>query len=89
MPRRVLLALLRGYQVLLSPWLGGSCRYWPTCSEYAREAIERHGVLAGCWLAARRLARCHPWGAGGFDPVPEYLRGHVASDDSVRTKRDL
>lgn len=73
LPRRLLLALLRGYQFLLSPWVGGACRYWPTCSEYAREAIERHGAAAGSWLALRRLVRCHPYGAGGVDPVPTHF----------------
>jgi len=68
---RGLLAAIRAYQFLLSPWIGGSCRYWPTCSEYAREAIERHGAARGSYLAARRLARCHPYGRGGVDAVPE------------------
>jgi len=71
LPARALQALIRAYQFLLSPWVGGSCRYWPTCSEYAREAIERHGAARGSYLAARRLARCHPYGRGGVDPVPE------------------
>lgn len=66
----LLLALLRAYQYFASPWVGGSCRYWPTCSEYSREAIERHGALRGSWLTAARLARCHPYGRGGVDPVP-------------------
>jgi putative membrane protein insertion efficiency factor len=74
LPRRLLLALLRAYRFFLSPWIGGSCRYWPTCSDYAREAIERHGAAAGSWLALCRLARCHPYGAGGVDPVPERFR---------------
>jgi putative membrane protein insertion efficiency factor len=69
--RAVLQLLIRSYQFLLSPWVGGACRYWPTCSEYALEALERHGTLAGSWLAVRRLARCHPYGRGGVDPVPE------------------
>ena len=68
--RAVLQALIRAYQFLLSPWIGGACRYWPTCSDYALEALERHGSLAGGWLALRRLARCHPYGTGGVDPVP-------------------
>jgi putative membrane protein insertion efficiency factor len=72
--RYVLLALIRAYQFLLSPWVGGSCRYWPTCSHYAREAIEQHGALKGGWMMLARLARCHPWGAGGVDPVPQQFR---------------
>ena len=67
---RLLLALIRGYRYFLSPWGGRSCRFTPTCSEYAMEAIERHGALQGGWLALRRIARCHPWCPGGFDPVP-------------------
>lgn len=66
----VLLALIRCYQFLLSPWLGNQCRFYPTCSEYAQQAITLHGSLKGSWLAGRRLCRCHPWHAGGFDPVP-------------------
>jgi uncharacterized protein len=62
--------LIRSYQLLVSPLLPAACRYLPTCSEYAQEAIERHGVLAGSWLALCRLARCHPWGGSGYDPVP-------------------
>jgi putative membrane protein insertion efficiency factor len=69
-PRTAAVLLIRAYQWLLSPWLGPACRYEPTCSRYAIEAIERHGVLRGAVLAARRLARCHPLGASGFDPVP-------------------
>ncbi len=68
---RLLLALIRGYQLLLSPLLGANCRYQPTCSAYAREAIERHGTLRGTILAVRRISRCHPWGGSGYDPVPE------------------
>jgi len=72
--RHVLLGLIRVYQYLLSPWVGGSCRYWPTCSEYAREAVERHGGLRGGWMLMTRLARCHPYGRGGVDPVPMQFR---------------
>lgn len=69
--RAILIALIRAYQLLLSPLLGNHCRFYPSCSQYAREALERHGVLRGGWLAIRRLSRCHPWHPGGLDPVPE------------------
>ena len=72
--KALLLALLRAYQYLLSPWVGGSCRYWPTCSEYSREAIEEHGAARGAYMTIARLARCHPYGAGGVDPVPAQFR---------------
>jgi len=68
--KSVLLAALRVYQWLLSPWLGNQCRYWPTCSEYARQAIAGHGALRGSVLAVGRLLRCQPWSTGGLDPVP-------------------
>jgi putative membrane protein insertion efficiency factor len=68
--RRLLSLLLRGYQLTISPLLGASCRFHPTCSEYAREAIMKHGVMRGAWLAVRRLGRCHPWHPGGIDQVP-------------------
>jgi len=69
-PRRALAALIRAYQRLVSPALPSSCRFHPSCSQYALEAVTRHGALWGSWLAARRLARCHPFHPGGFDPVP-------------------
>jgi len=68
--RALLLGLIRLYQLTLSPWLGTRCRYDPTCSKYAAEALERFGVVRGVWLAAKRLGRCHPWGRSGYDPVP-------------------
>ena len=68
--RWVLIFLVRGYQVVLSPLLPASCRFYPSCSAYALEALERHGALRGSWLALRRLARCHPFRPGGYDPVP-------------------
>jgi putative membrane protein insertion efficiency factor len=68
--RRVLTSLLRAYRYVVSPLLGPNCRYHPSCSCYAQEAIERHGALAGSYLAVRRLLRCHPWREGGYDPVP-------------------
>ncbi len=61
---------IRGYQLLLRPVLGANCRFYPSCSDYAREAIEIHGVAHGSWLAARRLCKCHPYHPGGYDPVP-------------------
>jgi len=67
---KLLILLVRGYQVGISPLLPASCRYYPTCSAYAVEAIERHGPARGGWLALRRIARCHPFRPGGFDPVP-------------------
>lgn len=69
--RRLLILALRMYKVAISPLLPAACRYTPTCSEYAVEAIAKHGVLRGVVLAAMRLARCHPFHRGGFDPVPE------------------
>jgi uncharacterized protein len=68
--RSIAIFLIRGYQLLLSPVLGNNCRFHPTCSEYAMEAIRAHGVLRGGWLTVRRIGRCHPWGGAGHDPVP-------------------
>ena len=67
---RVVIVLVRGYQLLISPWLVQNCRFTPTCSEYLIEAVRRHGVVRGLWLGARRIGRCHPWHPGGHDPVP-------------------
>ncbi|MFM8301374.1 MAG: membrane protein insertion efficiency factor YidD [Gemmatimonadota bacterium] len=71
--RLLFILIVRGYQVAISPLLPPSCRYHPTCSHYAIEALERHGAWRGGWLAVRRIARCHPFRAGGFDPVPDIL----------------
>ncbi|MCB1897912.1 membrane protein insertion efficiency factor YidD [Cognatazoarcus halotolerans] len=68
--KTILLALLRFYQYAISPMLGRNCRYHPTCSAYAVEAVERHGALKGGWLALKRVGRCHPFKPGGYDPVP-------------------
>ena len=69
--KRLGLVLIRGYQRLISPILGSRCRYYPTCSDYAYEAVDRHGLFKGFWLAARRLGRCNSAGGKGYDPVPE------------------
>jgi uncharacterized protein len=70
LPQRALIALVRAYRLLLSPWLGNACRFEPSCSVYALQALERHGATAGSYLTVCRLARCHPWCTPGFDPVP-------------------
>lgn len=67
---RLLSALVRAYRLLLSPWLGASCRFEPTCSAYALQALERHGAVCGSYLGLKRIARCQPWCEGGHDPVP-------------------
>jgi len=69
-PRRLLALAIRGYQRFLSPALPPSCRFYPSCSQYALEAVTRYGAVKGTWLATRRLVRCHPFHPGGFDPVP-------------------
>lgn len=69
-PQQLLIGAVKAYRLLLSPWLGSSCRFEPTCSAYALTALETHGAATGAYLSARRLLRCHPWCAGGCDPVP-------------------
>ncbi len=69
---------VRAYRLAFSPWVGNSCRYQPTCSAYALEALEKHGAVRGSWLAVRRIGRCHPMGGDGYDPVPNAKR----SDDA-------
>ena len=76
--QRVALALLSAYKFMLSPLFAGSCRFLPSCSDYAREAVAVHGTVKGVWLAARRLSRCHPLGSSGVDPVPKRA-GRMAS----------
>lgn len=79
-PRLAAIGLIRFYQYFISPFWPGVCRYGPSCSEYGREAIERHGLLRGGWLTLRRLLRCHPWGGSGYDPVPPVLPRHGHGD---------
>ena len=93
-PRQGLVALVRFYRYFLSPWLGSACRFEPTCSAYALQALERHGAAAGTALTAARLLRCHPWCAGGHDPVPDTpprlftrLPAKSAADNEPRTTR--
>jgi putative membrane protein insertion efficiency factor len=76
--RHLLRLLIRAYQLGISPLLGARCRFYPSCSQYALEAVSRHGSFKGSWLAMRRLARCHPFHAGGYDPVPTDARSNAA-----------
>lgn len=71
LPRRCARLSIRCYQVAISPYLGSNCRFYPCCSRYALEAIDRYGAFKGAMLAMKRIARCHPWNAGGYDPVPQ------------------
>jgi putative membrane protein insertion efficiency factor len=79
--QHVALWCLKGYKLLLSPLFAGSCRFLPSCSEYAREAVVTHGVVKGSWLAVRRLARCHPFGGSGLDSVPPHRTRHPSETD--------
>ena len=93
LPQRILLSLVRGYRLLLSPWLGSSCRFEPSCSAYALQALQQHGAASGGYLTLHRIARCHPFCRGGHDPVPAAIpplfaipRTHGTDDpDSEKT----
>ena len=78
--RSIALLPVRAYQWTISPILPASCRYLPTCSQYALDAVEQHGIVAGGWLALRRLLRCHPWGGSGYDPVPPAVHMNMHRD---------
>jgi putative membrane protein insertion efficiency factor len=76
MMQQLLMAGIKAYRLILSPWLGSSCRFTPTCSAYALQALESHGASAGSYLTLKRLSRCHPWCNGGHDPVPDKHQAH-------------
>ncbi|MBX9870236.1 MAG: membrane protein insertion efficiency factor YidD [Burkholderiaceae bacterium] len=86
--KSALLLAIRGYQFVISPLLGQNCRFYPTCSNYALEAIYTHGAGKGSWLAARRLCKCHPWHAGGVDLVPPKGSANSANPANETTKSD-
>lgn len=85
----ILLGAIRTYQWLLSPWIGNQCLYWPTCSEYARQAIERHGAARGALMGAARLLRCRPGATGGIDPVPPHFSLRCACTDPAHAEFPL
>jgi putative membrane protein insertion efficiency factor len=94
LPRQALMTLVLAYRTLLKPWLGNACRFEPTCSAYALQALERHGAVVGSGLAAGRLLRCHPWCDGGRDPVPQqvpalFTRLGLGSRDTSLQKKKL
>jgi uncharacterized protein len=94
LPQRLLVGLVLGYRLLLKPWLGNACRFEPTCSAYALQALRQHGALAGGSLAAGRLLRCHPWCQGGIDQVPQrppglFTRLGLGERDSPLDKKKL
>ncbi len=76
LPALTLQLIIRAYRLFVAPLLGPRCRFFPSCSAYASEAIARHGALGGSWLAAKRIAHCHPWCDGGYDPVPDVAPRH-------------
>jgi len=78
--RKLALLLIRFYRYAISPMMASHCRFYPSCSAYAEQAISQHGLLRGGWLAVRRLSRCHPWHAGGYDPVPDCPHCHHAAE---------
>jgi len=88
MTAKLLIALIRVYQLTLSPFVGGACRFVPSCSAYAKEAIERHGAWHGSMLAARRLSKCHPFGPSGVDPVPDAPLAPRASHAPLAQRRN-
>ena len=86
LPQKTLVLLVKGYRLLLSPWLGSSCRFEPTCSAYSLQALQQHGAVKGSYLTLHRLARCHPWCHGGYDPVPSSVPKTAARRFSLFTR---
>lgn len=86
--RKILVLLIRGYQYVISPYLAPSCRYTPTCSNYAIESFQRFGVIRGLYLSVRRVVSCHPWHHGGYDPVPEEFSLKKTVTDQSRISAD-
>lgn len=84
----VLIGLLKAYRAAISPLYGQVCRYHPSCSAYALEAVTRHGSIRGTWLAVRRVGRCHPWAAGGYDPVPGSVPSAATPDSDPAARPD-
>jgi hypothetical protein len=80
--RRLILTLIAGYSRFISPLTGRSCRFYPTCSDYARQAVEEFGTLKGGWMAIRRIGKCHPWHPGGFDPVKNHSHNGTKDSDT-------
>lgn len=85
---KLIIGLVRFYQMAISPWLGSSCRYTPTCSQYMIEAVDEWGPLKGFWLGIKRIGRCHPWGDHGHDPVPKRLPGKEINDNDEVVPRN-
>ena len=85
--KRLIKICIRGYQLIISPIIGQRCRFQPTCSSYALEAVEEHGVIKGTYLGMKRVLRCHPWGSGGYDPVPS-TSGHNSANNQSEIKHE-
>lgn len=88
MIKKLIIAVIRFYQYVISPWLGRNCRYTPSCSAYAIEALTLHGVFKGVWLSIKRISRCHPWGSSGYDPVPGSKRMQENASDESKPETD-
>ena len=83
--QKLLIAIIKVYKVAISPFIGRHCRFQPTCSSYAIEAIDKHGLLRGGWLAVKQIGRCHPWNVGGYDPLPSHPDDPVCSENATQS----